>query len=146
MIRNVIYFRYITGTLQLCIDYRKLNKMTIKNKQPFPRIDDIFYQLRGATIFSRIDLRYRYHQVRIKDEDIHKTTFRMRYGHYKFVVVPFGLTNTLVSFMCLMNTILSKYLDKFILMFIGDILVYSKTKEEHEEHLRLVIHVLRDHQ
>jgi hypothetical protein len=120
--------------------------MTIKNKYPLPRIDDLFYQLRGATVFSKIDLRSGYHQVRIKDEDIHKQDFRMRYGHYEFVVVPFGLTNAPTTFMCLMNNILNKYLDKFILVFVDDILVYSKTKEEHEEHLRLVLQVLRDHQ
>jgi hypothetical protein len=120
--------------------------MTIKNKYPLPRIDDIFYQLRGATIFSKIDLRSGYHQVRIKDEDIHKKTFRTRYGHYEFVVVPFGLTNAPTTFMCLMNSVLNKYLDKFILVFVDDILVYSKTKEEHKEHLRLVLQVLRDHQ
>jgi hypothetical protein len=120
--------------------------MTIKNKYPLPRIDDLFDQLRGVAVFSKIDLRSGYHQVRIKDEDIHKTTFRMRYGHYEFVVVPFGLTNAPTTFMCLMNSVLNKYLDKFVLVFVDDILVYSKTREEHEEHLRMVLQVLREHQ
>jgi hypothetical protein len=120
--------------------------MTIKNKYPLPNIDDLFYHLRGATIFSKIDLRSGYHQVRIKDEDIHKTTFRTRYGNYEFVVVPFGLTNIPATFMCLMNNILNKYFNKFFLVFIDDILVYSNIKGEHEDHLRLVLQVLRDHQ
>jgi hypothetical protein len=134
------------GTLQLCIDYKQLTKTTIKNKYPLPRIDDLFDQLGGASIFSKIDLRSGYHQVRIKDEDIHKTTFRTRYGHYEFVVVSFGLTNALATLMCLMNNVLSKFLDKFVLVFIDDILIYSKKREEHEEHLRLILQVLREHQ
>jgi hypothetical protein len=133
------------GTIQLCIDYRQLNKETIKNKYPLPRIDDMFDQLGGASIFSKINLISGHHQVWIKDEDIHKTTFRMRYGHYEFVVVPFGLTNAPVTFMCLMNNILNKFLEKFVLVFIDDILISSKNKEEHEENLRLVLQVLREH-
>jgi hypothetical protein len=117
--------------------------MTIKNKYPFPRIDDLFDQLKGDIVFSKIDLRSRYHQVRIKDEDIHKTTFRTMYGHYEFVVVPFGLTNAPATFMCFMNSMLNKYLDKFVLVFIDNIFVYSKNQEEHEEHLRMALHVLR---
>jgi hypothetical protein len=140
----ILFVRKKDGTLRLCIDYRQLNKMTIKNRYPLPRIDDLFDQVRGATIFSKIDLQAGYHQVRIKDEDIYKTTFRMRYGHYEFVVIPFGLTNAPASFMCLMNSILSKYLDKFVIVFIDDILIYSKNEQEHEEHLRIVLQILRE--
>jgi hypothetical protein len=120
------------GTLWLCIDYLQLNNMNIKYKYPFPRIDDLFDKLRGATVLSNIDFRYGYNQVKIKDEYIHMIDFRTRYGHNQFVVVPFGLTNAPSTFMCLMNNVVNKYLDKFILVFVDDILVYSKTKEEHE--------------
>jgi hypothetical protein len=116
--------------------------MTIKNKYPLPRINDLFDQLRGAIIFSKIDLRSRYHQVRIKDKDIHKTTFRTRYGNYEFLVVPFGVKNSPTTFICLMNSVLNKYLDKFVIVFVDDILVYSK--KEHEENLRMVLEVLRE--
>jgi hypothetical protein len=106
----------------------------------------LFDQLRGASILSKIELRYGYHKVQIKDEYIHKTTFKTRYGHYEFVVVPFGLTNAPTTFMCLMNNVLNKFLDKFVLVFIDDILIYSKNIEEHEDHLKLVLHVLREYQ
>ena len=133
----VIFTNKKDGTLQLCIDYRQFNKMTIKNRYPLPHIDDLFDQLSGATVFSKIDLRSGYHQVRIKDEDIFKTAFRTRYGHYEFVVMPFGLTNAPNFFMCLMSNIMHKYLDNFVVMFIDDILIYSKTEEEHKQHLKL---------
>lgn len=118
------------GTLILCIDYRHLYKVTIKIRYPFPRIGDFFDQLKGATMFCKIYLRSRYHQVHIKEEDIFKTAFRTRYGHYDFVVVPFSLTNALAKFMCLMNSLLHPYLEKFFIVFIDDILVYSKNEEE----------------
>ena len=109
-----------------------MNKVTVKNKYPLSRIDDIFDQLKGEKIFSKIDLKSGYHQVRIKDEDISKTTFRTTYGHYKFTVVSFGLLNAPVIFMCLMNCVFRDYLDKFFIVFLDAILVYSKLEEEHE--------------
>jgi hypothetical protein len=142
----ILFVKTKDGTLRLCIDFRQLNKYSINKKYPLPKIDDLFDQLRGENIFSKIDLRVGYHQVRIKEEDIHKTTFRTRYGHYKFVVVPFGLTNAPTGFMCLMNGIFRNYLDKFIILFLDDILIYSNSEEEHEHHLRLVLQVLREHQ
>jgi hypothetical protein len=141
----ILFVKNKDGTLRLCIDYRQLNKMTIKNKYPLPRINDLFDQVGGAKIFSKLDLQSGYHQIRIKDEDINKTTFRTRYGHYEFVVIPFGLTNAPATFMCLMNSIFSQYLDKFVVVFIDDILVYSKTEEEHDEHLRIVLQTLIKH-
>jgi hypothetical protein len=131
------------STLRLCIDYKQLNKANIKNKYRLPRIDDLFDQLGGASIFLKIDLRSGYHQIWIKDEDI---AFRMRYGHYEFVVVPFGLTNAPTTFMCLMNNVLNKFMEKIVLVFIDDILIYSKNREEHEEHLRLILQLLRENQ
>ena len=118
--------------MQMCIDYYQLNKMTIKNQYPLPSIDDLFDQVQGSKIFLKIDLRSRYHQVRIHDEDIQKTSFRTRYMNYEFVAMSFRLINAPMNFMCMMKNILSRYLDKFVLVFIDDILVYSKNKEKHE--------------
>jgi hypothetical protein len=135
----VLFVKKKDGTLRLCIDFRQLNKVIVKNKYPLPRIDDPFDQLKDAKIFSKIDLRSGYHQVRINDEDSIKTAFRTRHDHYEFTVVSFGLTNAPVVFMCLMNGVFRDYLDKFVIVFLDDILVYSKTEEEHEQHLRMVL-------
>jgi hypothetical protein len=120
--------------------------MTIKNKYPFSRIDDLFDQLRGATIFSNIDLRSGYHQVWIKDEDIQKKIVRTRYGNYEFVVVRFGPTDAPTTFMCLMNSVFKNFLEKFVLFCIDDIQIYFESREEHEEHLKLVFQILREHE
>jgi hypothetical protein len=141
----VIFVKKKNGNLRLCVDCRQLNKVTIKKKYPLPIIDDLFDQLKGTRIFSKIDLRSGYHQVRIKEEDISKTTFRTRYGHYEFIVVPFELSNALAVFISLMNGVFREYLDKFVIIFIYDILIYSKLEEEHKNHLRMVLQVLREH-
>jgi hypothetical protein len=141
----VLFMKKIDGTLRLCIDFKQLNKVTIKNKYPLPRIDDLFDQLRGAHIISKIHLRSGYHHMRIKEEDISKTSFITRYIHYEFIVVPFGLSYATTVFMCLMNGVFRSYLDKFLIVFLDDILICSKFEEEHEQHLRMVLHVLREH-
>ncbi|GJZ72390.1 putative reverse transcriptase domain-containing protein, partial [Tanacetum coccineum] len=131
------------GSFRMCIDYRELNKLTVKNRYPLPRIDDLFDQLQGSSVYSKIDLRSGYHQLRVREEDIPKTAFRTRYGHYEFQVMPFGLTNAPAMFMDLMNRVCKPYLDKFIIVFIDDILLYSKSKKEHEEHLKLILELLK---
>ncbi|KAL0544935.1 hypothetical protein IC582_020065 [Cucumis melo] len=134
----VLFVKKKDGSMRLCIYYRELNKVTVKNRYPLPRIDDLFDQLQGATVFSKIDLRSGYHQLIIKDEDVPKTAFRSRYGHYEFIVMSFGLTNAPAVFMDLMNRVFWEFLDTFVIVFIDDILIYSKTEAEHEEHLRMV--------
>ena len=129
-----------------CIDYQQLNKVTIKNKYPLPKINDLFDQLQGSSFFSKIDLCLGYRQLRVRDGDIPKTPFGTRYGHYEFLVMSFGLTNTPSAFMDLMNRVFHEYLDSFVLVFNDEILIYSKTKEEHEQHLRLTLQILREHQ
>ncbi|GJX79276.1 putative nucleotidyltransferase, ribonuclease H [Tanacetum coccineum] len=139
----VLFVKKKDGALRMCIDYKELNKLTVKNRYPLPRIDDLFDQLQGVLYFSKIDLQSGYHQLRVHEDDIPKTVFRTRYGHFEFTVMPFGLTNAPAVFMDLMNRVCKPYLDKFVIVFIDDILVYSKSKEEHEVHLRLVLELLK---
>jgi hypothetical protein len=129
----------------MCVDYRSLNEMTIKNKYPLSRIEDLFDQVKGGCVFSKIDLQSGYHQLKISESDISKTVFRTRYGLYEYMVKSFGLTNELAYFMYLMNKVFMEHLDNFVVVFIDDILVFSKHVEEHEEHLRLVLEKLWEH-
>ena len=140
----VLFVKKKDGTLRMCIDYRQINKVTVKNKYPLPRIEDLFDQLKGAGVFSKIDLRSGYYQLRVKGGDVPKTAFRTRYGHYEFLVMPFGLTNAPAAFMDLMNRVFRPYVDQFVVVFIDDILVYSKDAQEHEQHLRIVLETLRE--
>ncbi|GJU27919.1 putative reverse transcriptase domain-containing protein [Tanacetum coccineum] len=139
----VLFFKKKDGSFRMCIDYRDLNKLTVKNRYPLLRIDDLFDQLQGSNVYSKIDLRSGYHQLQVREEDISKTAFRTRYGHYEFQVMPFGLTNAPAIFMDLMNRVCQPYLDRFLINFLDDILIYSKNKEEHEEHLRLILELLK---
>nr|GEY26738.1 putative reverse transcriptase domain-containing protein [Tanacetum cinerariifolium] len=139
----VLFFKKKYGLFQMCIDYRELNKLTVKNRYPLPRIDDLFDQLQGSSVYSKIDLRSGYHHLRVREEDVSKTTFRTRYGHYEFQVMPFGLTNAHAVFMDLMNRVCKPYLDKSVIVFINDILIYSKDEKEHEEHLKAILEFLK---
>jgi hypothetical protein len=140
----VLFVEKKDGTKSMCIDYRSLNEVTIKNKYPLPRIENLFDQLRGANVFSKIDLRSGYHQLRIRPSDTLKTAFITKYGLYEFTVMSSGLTNAPAFFMYLMNSVFMDYLDKFVVVFIEDILIYSQNEQEHEEHLRKVLKRLRD--
>ncbi|GJZ45388.1 putative reverse transcriptase domain-containing protein [Tanacetum coccineum] len=139
----VLFVKKKDGSFRMCIDYRELNKLTIKNRYPLPKIDDLFDQLQGSSVYSKIDFRSGYHQLRVRDEDIPKTAFRTRYEHYEFQVMPFGLTNAPAVFMDLMNRVCKPYLDKFVIVFIDDILIYSRNKEEHTNHLRIILELLK---
>jgi hypothetical protein len=130
----------------MCVDYRSLNEVTIKNKYPLLRIDDLFDQLKGACVSSKIDLRSGYHQLKIRATDIPKTTFITWYGLYEYMEISFGLTNAPAYFMYLMNKVFMEYLDKFVVVFIDDIFIFSKNEEEHDEHLHLVLQKHRENQ
>ena len=142
----VLFAKKNYGSMQMCITYRKLNKVTIKNKYPLPHINNIFDQLQEASIFSNIDLQLWYHRLRIKEVDIPKTTFKICCGHYEFVIMSFGLINTIIAFMDLMNKVSKDYLNKFVVVFIDDILVYSRTKEEHVGHQGITLQTLKEKQ
>ena len=134
------------GSFRLCIDYRQLNKVTIRNQYPLPMINELFDQLQGSRVYSKIHLRSGYHQLRVQKSDVTKIAFKTRYRHYEFLMMPFGLTNAPAAFMDLMNRVFQPYLDRFIIVFINDILVYSCSSEEHSKHLWIVLQTLRERQ
>ena len=142
----ILFVKKKDKTLRLCIDYRQLNSITIKNQYSLTRIDDLFDQLRGARVYSKIDLHTGYHQLRVRETDIPKTVFRTRYGNFEVTMMPFGLTNASVAFMYLMHRVFQPYLDQFFVVFMDDILIYSQSEWEIEDHLRIVLQLLRDHQ
>ncbi|GKF96556.1 putative reverse transcriptase domain-containing protein, partial [Tanacetum coccineum] len=139
----VLFVKKKDGSFRMCINYQELNKLTVKNHYPLSRIDDLFDQLQGSNVYSKIDLQSGYHQLRVREEDIPKMAFRTRYGHYEFQVMSFGLTNAPAVFMDLMNRVWKTFLDKFLIVFIDDILIYSKNKKEHEEHLKVIMELLK---
>ena len=142
----VLFAKKKDKTLRLCIDCRQYNRVMIKSRYPLTRIGDLFDQLRGVRVYSKIDLRTGYHQMRVRDTDIPKTTFRTRYGHFEFMVMPFGLMNAPTTFIDLMHRVFQPYLDQFVVVFADDILIYSQSEWEHEYHMRIVLQLLRDHQ
>jgi hypothetical protein len=142
----VLFVEKKDATQWMCVDYRSLNEVTIKNKYPLLRIEDLFDQMKGASVFSKIDLRSGYHQLKIQESNIPKTAFRTRYGLYEYTAMSFGLTNAPAYFMYLMNKVFMEYLDMFVVVFVDDILIFSKTEEEHEKHLRMVLEKLRSYQ
>ena len=143
---QVLFVKKNDESLRMCIDYRQLNKFTIKNKYPLPRIDDLFDQLQGASYFSRIDLRSGYHQLRVRGEGILKTTFQTRYDHYEFLVMSFGLTTARATFVDLMNRVFRSHLDSFVIVFVDYILVYLKNEGDHMDYFRVVLQVLKEYQ
>nr|GFA98406.1 putative reverse transcriptase domain-containing protein [Tanacetum cinerariifolium] len=139
----MLFVKKKDGAMRMYIDYMELNKLTVKNRYLLPRIDDLFDQLQGACCFSKIDLRSGYHQLRVREEDTPKTAFRTRYGNFEFTFMPFGLTKAPAIFMDLMNHVCKPYLDKFVIVFIDDILIYSKSEKEHEVHLKTILDLLK---
>nr|GFA89688.1 putative reverse transcriptase domain-containing protein [Tanacetum cinerariifolium] len=139
----VLFVKKKDGAFRMCIDYRELNKLTVKNRYPLPWIDDLFNKLQGSSVYSKNDLRSSYHQLRVREEDVPKTAFITRYGHYEFQVMPFGLTNAPAVFMDLMNRVCKPYLDKFVIVFIDGIIIYSKDEKEHKEHLKAILKLLK---
>ena len=142
----VLFIKKKDGSLRLCIEYKQLNRATIRNQYPLPHIDELFDQLQGSRVYSKIDLRSGYHQLKVRENDASKTAFRTKYGHYEFLMMPLGFSNAPAAFMDLMNMVFSLYLDKFVVVFIDDILVYTGSPEEHAEHLRTALQILRERQ